>query len=208
MTSPRPDRIPDLTSPGGIAIMRKMRHILFVFPPAFSLSGDQRFQIFKFLLFMSLLIAIVVLTYIFFESRHRRTIRKNFRKFTESHSLPQTEMRSMPRVSIPDTLRIYLTMTGGNFAGRKVQVLDISAAGFKVRALFPPNKLPLNSSLRGAVVHTPINRFVIREIKPVRLENRLRGQTLGIRIEAMDDEEFKEMIRFITYLREFLHHGL
>lgn len=185
-----------------------MRHILFVFSRTVSLSGDKQSQIIKFLLFMVLLIAIVILTYIFFEFRHRRNIWKNFRKFTETHCLPQAEMRSMPRVSIPDTLKVFLTFTGGGFAGRKAQVMDISAAGFGVRALFPSKKLPLNSSLPGAVIHTPINRFVIREIKSVRLENRLRGQTLGIQIAAMDEEEFKEMIRFITYLREFLHHGL
>ena len=185
-----------------------MRHILFVFSRTVSLSGDKQSQIIKFLLFMVLLIAIVILTYIFFEFRHRRSIWKNFRKYAENHNLPQTEMRSMPRVSIPDTLKVFLTLTGGNFAGRKAQVLDISAAGFGVRACFPPNKLSLNSSIPGAVIHTPINHFVIKEIKSVRLENRLRGQTLGIQIEAMDEEEFKEMIRFITYLREFLHHGL
>jgi hypothetical protein len=185
-----------------------MRNILFVFSRTLSLSGDQQSQIIKFLLFMVLLVAIVIFTYIFFEFRHRRNIRKNFRKFAENHCLPQTEMRSMPRVSIPDTLKVFLTLTGGSFAGQKAQVLNISAAGFGVRALFSTQKLPPNSSIPGAVIQTPINRFVIREIKSVRLENRLRGQTLGIQIEAMDEDEFKEMIRFITYLKEFLHHGL
>ena len=188
--------------------MRKMRNTLFVLSRTLSLSGDQKSQIVKFLLFMILLVAVVILTYIVFEFRHRRNIWKNFRKFAENHCLPQTEMRSMPRVSIPDTLKVFLTLTGGRLAGRKAQVLNISAAGFGVRALFPTDNLPPNSSIPGAVIQTPINRFVIREIKSVRLENRLRGQTLGIQIEAMDEGEFREMIRFITYLKEFLHHGL
>jgi hypothetical protein len=185
-----------------------MMRMLFLFPQPFSVSGEKQSEILKFLLFMILLVALVIVTYAFFELRHKRSIRKKFRKFADTHRLPQIEMRSMPRISIPESLRVFLTLTGGNFSGLKTQVLDISAAGFAVRPLFPPKKLPLNASFSGGVVHTPINRFTIRKIKSVRLENRLLGQTLGMQIETMDEGELREMIRFIAYLKEFLHHGL
>jgi hypothetical protein len=138
------------------------------------------------------------------EKNKKKEIRNKFRKFTENTRLSKKELRTVPRISIPETVEIVLTLTDNEYFGLKAYAVDMSLSGFAVKPDFPLKKLPMDTYLKNVIVVTPINRFVIDMIRTVRLEHQVDKRLLAFHIEQIDGDQFEILKNFIAYLDTFL----
>lgn len=153
-----------------------------------------------------LVVAIVLITLIYIsrEKKKKAEMKKKFKRFTESYELSRQEMRAVPRIAVPDTVEIILTLTDSEYFGLKARAMDISLSGFAVIPDFPLKKLPLNVTLKNVLAVTPINTFVIREMKSVRIDHQVNRRLLAYHIEKIDGDQFENLKRFMGYLDNFL----
>jgi hypothetical protein len=150
------------------------------------------------------LVAIVTIIYIILEKIKKKNVTGKFRKFSENHKLNRKNLRAVPRVRVPRSLEVILTLTENEYFGLKARVLDLSLSGFSVRPDFPLRKLPLNAVLKNVLVITPINTFVIKEMKTIRIDHQIERRLMAFHIENVDEDQFENLQQFMAYLDEFL----
>jgi hypothetical protein len=150
------------------------------------------------------LIFIVTAIYIILEKKKKKKEIKRFRKFSEDYKVTKKNLRAVPRVTVPGTLEVVLTLTDNEYFGLKARALDMSLSGFSVRPDFPLRKLPLNVIIKNILVVTPINTFVIKEMKTVRIDHQIEKRLMAFHIESIDEDQFENLQQFMTYLDEFL----
>ena len=158
----------------------------------------------EFTVLLLVAIILVILIYISREKKKKAEIKQKFKRFTESYQLSRQEMRAVPRISVPDTVEIVLTLTDSEYFGLKARARDISLSGFAVIPDFPLKKLPLDVYLKNVLVVTPINTFVIREMKTVRIDHQVDRRLLAYHIEKIDGDQFEDLKTFMGYLDNFL----
>ncbi len=185
-----------------------MSGALILLPLLAVVAEKKTSQALKFSLFMFMLVLIAIFLYVFFEYWGKRALRTKFKKFIESHQMPDADMRAMPRVSVPEALKVEMVLKDPEFGNLKAHVTDISMAGFGLTAASHLKKISLNQTLRNTQVLTPLGPFTVKEIKAVRSEANLNGHRLGIQIVAIDEEHFQQMSAFVIYLKEFLYHAI
>ncbi len=158
----------------------------------------------EFIVFLALSIILIAIVYIFQEKKKKKRIKRKFKQFTENHKLSREEMRTVPRISIPEAMDIILTLTDNDYFGLKAHTLNMSLTGFAVKPNFPLKKLPLNMIIKNAEVVTPINTFVIREMKAIRINHQVDKRLIAFHIEKIDGDQFEKLKTFMTYLDNFL----
>jgi hypothetical protein len=151
-----------------------------------------------------IVIIFVSIIYQWMEKKKRESIRKKFRNFSESHRVSSRNLRAVPRVMVPDSLEVTLTFTEKEYFGLNANALDISLSGFSVKPDFPLRRLPLNILVKNTMVVTPINTFVVREMKTVRIDHQVDRRLLAFHIEKIDEDQFEKLKRFMSYLDEFM----
>ena len=150
------------------------------------------------------LVVLVSVIYMVVEKRKRKHLRQSFRKFSAEHKVTKKNLRAVPRVTVPTALEVVLTLTDNEYFGLKARALDLSLSGFSVKPDFPLRKLPLNAILNNVLVITPINTFVIKEVKTIRIDYQLDKRLMAFHIEAIDEDQFDNLKQFMNYLDEFL----
>jgi len=150
------------------------------------------------------LIVMVTIIYIILEKRKKKNVTRRFRKFSEDHKETRKNLRAVPRVTVPSTLEVILTLTDDEYYGLKARALDLSLSGFSVKPDFPLRKLPLNTVIKNVLVITPINTFVIKEMKTVRIDHQIEKRLMALHIENVDEDQFENLKQFMAYLDEFL----
>jgi hypothetical protein len=150
------------------------------------------------------LVVTVTIIYIILEKIKKKNVTGKFRKFSENHKLNRKNLRAVPRVRVPRSLEVILTLTENEYFGLKARVLDLSLSGFSVRPDFPLRKLPLNVVLKNVLVITPINTFVIKEMKTIRIDHQIERRLMAFHIENVDEDQFENLQQFMAYLDEFL----
>jgi hypothetical protein len=80
----------------------------------------------------------------------------------------------------------------------------MSYSGIAVKPDFPLKKLPLNVVIKNVLVVTPINTFVVREMRTVRIDHQVDKRLLAYHIEKIDGDQFENLKTFIAYLDKFL----
>lgn len=150
------------------------------------------------------LVVIVTIIYIILEKIKKKNVTSKFRKFSENHKVNRKNLRAVPRVRVPRSLEVILTLTENEYFGLKARVLDLSLSGFSVRPDFPLRKLPLNAVLKNVLVITPINTFVIKEMKTIRIDHQIERRLMAFHIEIVDEDQFENLQQFMAYLDEFL----
>ena len=150
------------------------------------------------------LVVIVTIIYTILEKIKKKNVTGKFRKFSENHDVSRKNLRAVPRVRVPRTLEVILTLTEDEYSGLKARVLDLSLSGFSVRPDFPLRKLPLDTVLKNVLVTTPINTFVIKEMKTIRIEHQIEKRLMAFHIENVDEDQFGNLQQFMGYLDEFL----
>ena len=160
--------------------------------------------IIEFIVFLAVGIILIAIIYIFNEKKKKKKIKSKFKQYTKSHKLSREELRTVPRISIPEAMDITLTITGNDYFGLTAHTLDMSLTGFAVKPDFPLKKLPLNMIIKNAKVVTPINTFVIREMKAIRIDDRMDKRLIAFHIEKIDGEQFEKLKTFMSHLDHFL----
>lgn len=158
----------------------------------------------EFTVFLAVVIILIALVYLSREKKRKREVKKKFRKFTENYQLSQQDMRTVPRITIPDSMEITLTLTDNEFFGLKAHAIDMSLSGFAVKPDFPLKRLPLKALLKNVLVVTPINTFVVREMRTVRIDHQVDKRLMAYHIEKIDGDQFEDLKTFIAYLDNFL----
>jgi len=157
-----------------------------------------------FSLFILLVIVLVIMIYQVLEKRKRIMVRKQFRNFTASHKISQKNMRAVPRVVVPDRLDVILTFTDTEYFGLKAFAIDMSLSGLSVKPDFPLKRLPVDTVVKNVLVVTAINTFVVKEMKTVRIDHQAGKRLMAFHIESIDEDQFDNLKKFMTYLDEFL----
>ena len=150
------------------------------------------------------LIVIVTIIYIILEKRKKKNATRRFRKFSENYKMTRKNLRAVPRVTVPSALEVILTLTDKEYFGLKARALDLSLSGFSVKPDFPLRKLPLNAVIKNVLVITPINTFIIKEMKTVRIDHQIEKRLMAFHIENVDEDQFENLQQFMVYLDEFL----
>ncbi len=150
------------------------------------------------------LIVMVTIIYFILEKRKKINATRRFRKFSEDHNVSRKNLRAVPRVTVPNSLEVILTLTDNEYPGLKARALDLSLSGFSVKPDFPLRKLPLNVVIKNVTVTTPINTFTIKEMRTVRIDHQIEKRLMAFHIENIDEDQFENLQQFMAYLDEFL----
>jgi hypothetical protein len=163
-------------------------------------SGVMQFSI----AIIALIVIVTIIYIILEEKRKKKNVTRRFRKFSEAHKVTKKNLRAVPRVTVPGALEVILTLTDNEYFGLKARALDMSLSGFSVKPDFPLRKLPLNAVIKNVLVITPINTFVIKEMKTVRIDHQIEKRLMAFHIENVDEDQFENLQQFMAYLDEFL----
>lgn len=165
---------------------------------------DKTNGVIEFTIFLAVVVLLIILVHVSREKKRKKDIKTKFKKFAENYQLSQQEMRAVPRVNIPETVEVMLTLTDNDYFGLKARALDMSLSGVAVRPDFPLKKLPLGVTLENVLAVTPINTFVIRQMKTVRIDHQVDKRLMAYHIEKIDGDQFENLKTFIAYLDKFL----
>jgi hypothetical protein len=160
-----------------------------------------------FSLFIIGVILILLLIYLRLERKKKKLLKDKFRTFSKNFDLPQGDLRAVPRIAIPQSMEVVLSINESAGQDLRFFILDISLSGFLAEPNFPPKKVPSDSILQQITITTPINHFLIEEIELLRIEQRLKKKVMGFRIRKIDEEQFEELKMFIKFLDKFLDNG-
>jgi len=164
-------------------------------------------SILGFIGFIIVIVVIVMVIYLIFEKKRKDKIKKEFKEFTTNFSLSDKDLRTVPRISIPESLEVIITFSCGKYEGLKSHAIDMSLSGIAVRPDFSLKKIPLNATLENVLVKTPVNNFSIRELKQARTENRAGKKLMAFNIVSIDEDQFEELKIFMSFLYKFLKDG-
>jgi hypothetical protein len=159
------------------------------------------------LIFSAVLIAVVISVFVVFiksEKKKKKTISKEFKTFSQTYQLPENNMRAVPRVTIPNSLDVVLTLTDNDYFGLRAYALDMSLSGFSVKPDFPLKKLPVNVLIHNVLVVTPINTFAIKEMKTIRIDHQIEKRIMAFHIVQIDEDQFENLKTFMAHLDEFI----
>ncbi len=154
--------------------------------------------------FIIVLIVIVKVIYLILEKKKKGKIKKKFKGFINSFSLSNKDLRTVPRISIPESLEVIITFSYGKHEGLKSYAINMSLSGIAVKPDFSLKKIPLNATLENVLVKTPVNNFVIRELKQARIESRTENKLMAFNIVNIDEDQFEELKSFMSFLYKFL----
>jgi hypothetical protein len=149
-------------------------------------------------------IILVITVYQITEKKKKKEIKKKFRNFSESYKISKKNLRAVPRIVLPSALEAILTFTDDDYFGLKAFVNDMSLSGFSVKPDFPLKRLPVNTVIKNTLVVTPINTFVVKEMKSVRIDHQIDKRLMAFYIQSIDEDQFDNLKQFIAYLDEFL----
>ena len=153
------------------------------------------------------LIVLLGMLYMVSERKKKKNLKREFKSFSDSYDLPETDLRAVPRITIPESLEVTLTIRNGKYPILKAYVSDMSLSGFSVRPDFPSKQLSPHSIIENAEVNSPVNNFKIKELKTVRIERNMGRRQAAFHIKSIECDQFDELKKFITYLDEFLKNG-
>lgn len=162
------------------------------------------FGIVEFTFSLAMVILLITSVNISREKKKKKEIKRKFREFTDSYRLSKKELRTVPRIAIPDSMEVILALTDKDYFGLKAHAIDMSLSGFAVRPDFPLKKLPLDTCLENVLVITPINTFIVQMVKIIRLEHHVDKRLLAFHIERIDGDQFEIHKTFMAYLDTFL----
>jgi len=162
------------------------------------------------MVFLVLIVMLSILAgwgYRVFERRKKMSVSRQFKDFQAEHPHVVADMRTVPRIGIPETMDVVLTFRDARQRERRAVVIDISMNGMASEPRFSLRRVRLPLILEDARVQTPINHFHIRRLKMVRMGRATNQKVLGFAFEDVEAEQFEELKSFMTYLNRFLAHG-
>jgi len=153
------------------------------------------------------LITLLGLLYVVSEKNKKKNLKKEFKNFGDTFKLPELELRAVPRITIPESLEVTLTIKNGKYPEMRGYVSDMSLSGISVKPDFPLKRLTLHSIIKNAEINSPVQKFTIKELKTVRIDRNTERRQAAFRINSIEGEQFDELKKFIAYLDQFLKNG-
>ncbi len=145
------------------------------------------------------LLILLLLLYLISRETKKMKVKKEFEQFRDNVDFPQQDMRTVPRITVPDSLEIIVTLPDG----LKGYIVKMSLSSFDMRPSFSLKKPLINSLYSNVAVHTPINRFMIKEAKIIRSRRRDEKRLVALRIVKMEDDQFDYLKNFMAFLDKF-----
>jgi len=164
-------------------------------------------SILGFIGFIIVIVVIAIVIYLVFEKKKKDKIKKEFKEFTTNFSLSNKDLRTVPRISIPESLEVIITFSYGKHEGLKSYAINMSLSGIAVSPDFSLKKIPLNATLENVLVKTPVNNFIIKELKQARIESIAENKLMAFNIVSIDEDQFENLKSFMNFLYKFLKDG-
>ena len=161
------------------------------------------------LMFFGLILFLIFLSgglYLLFEKRRKAAVNKRFRTFHAQQNLSGKDLRTLPRISIPDSMDVILSFLDEKQSQRKAFATDISMNGVAAAPDFSVRKVSSDLVLENVQVDTPINQFFINKLRLIRVGSLLEHKLMAFTFEHMDEEQFEELKIFMNHLNKFLAH--
>ena len=115
-----------------------------------------------FLFIFLILSALLAIGGIFlYEKKKGRKITHRFREFSNKYKINEKDLRSVPRILIPDNINVGVKLSEKPYVRLKGKVVDMSLSGFRVSFRAPFKVIPDDQIFRNVTIITPLNRIRI-----------------------------------------------
>jgi hypothetical protein len=161
------------------------------------------------LIFLGLIVFLISLgvgLYLLIERRRKAILNRRFRSFHAQQDLSGKDLRTVPRITIPESMDVILSFLDEKHLERRAFATDISMNGLAAQPDFSVRKVSNDLVLENVQVETPINQFFINKLKLVRVGSPIEQKLLAFTFEKMDEEQFEELRIFMNHLNKFLSH--
>ena len=142
-----------------------------------------------------------------FEKRKGRKITTRFREFSKKYKITEKDLRSVPRILIPENINVSVKLSEKPYARLKGKVVDMSLSGFRVSFKSPFKVIPDDQIFRNVTIITPLERIFIKSIKIVRIENSVKKVIFALYIKDIDENDYTELKNTMIYFEKFSKNG-
>ncbi len=163
--------------------------------------------IIKIFIFLIPLAALTLGIIYLYERKQGRKVTIKFREFSKKYKITEKDLRSVPRVLIPDNIRIGVKLSEKEYARLKGKVVDMSLSGFRVSFKAPFKAIPEDQLFRNVVVITPLKRIKVRSLKIVRIENSVKKVIFALYIKEIEEQEYLDLKNTMIYFQKFSKNG-
>ncbi len=143
----------------------------------------------------------------FFEKKKGRNITTRFREFSKKYKITEKDLRSVPRVLIPENINVSVKLSESEYTRLKGKVVDMSLSGFRVSFRSPFRVIPEDQIFRNVLIVTPLNRINVRSLKIVRIENSVKKVIFALYIKDIDENDYTDLKNIMIYFEKFSKNG-
>jgi len=159
--------------------------------------------IIKIFIFLIPLAALVLGVIYLYERRKGERVTIRFREFTKKYKITEKDLRSVPRILIPDNIRVGVKLGEKEYSRLKGKVVDMSLSGFRVSFRSPFKTIPEDQIFRDIVVVTPLNRIKIKSLKIVRIENSVKKVIFALYVKEIEEKDYTDLKNIMIYFEKF-----
>ena len=138
-----------------------------------------------------------------YEKKKGRKMVIRFREFSKKYKITEKDLRSVPRILVPDNINVGVRLCEKQYIKLKGKVVDMSLSGFRVSFKSPFKTIPEDQIFRDVAIVTPLNRISIRSLKIVRIENSVKKVIFALYIKDIDENEYIELKKTMIYFEKF-----
>lgn len=160
-------------------------------------------NIINFLLILFSVFLIFLLGLIFLDKNRKSSAKKRFRDLGHKLMDRSSDMRSVPRISVPEQLEIFLRFSEESYKRMKVKVVDLSLSGLRANFNYRVRRFPDSMSFKDASIVTPTEKIKINSVNVTRIESQVKKGIIAFRFKDMDENQFELLKKTISDIREF-----
>lgn len=159
--------------------------------------------IIKFFIFLIPLASLALGGIYMYERKKGRKIVAKFREFSKKYKITEKDLRSVPRILIPDTINVGVKFNEKEYSRLKGKVVDMSLSGLRVSFRAPFKVIPEDQIFRKVSLITPLNRININSLKIVRIENSIKKIIFALYVKDIDEKDYTELKNIMIYFEKF-----
>ncbi len=155
---------------------------------------------------MILFIALIIGIFILYERKKKKKDTLRFKEFSSSYKITEKDLRSVPRVLIPDNINVSVKLSEKEYSGVKGRVVDLSLSGLRVSFKSPFKAIPEDQIFNNITITSPISKISVKSLKIVRIENSVKKVVFALYIREIDEDGYKELKNTMIYFEKFSEH--
>ncbi len=192
-----------------------MSIVILIAPASFSCLFDRQIEntyhitmgghtiIIKIFIFLIPLAALTLSVIYLYERKKGKKVTHRFREFSKKYKITEKDLRSVPRILIPDNISVGVKLGGKEYSRLKGKMVDMSLSGFRVSFKAPFKAIPEDQIFRNVIVITPLNRIMIRSLKIVRIENSVKKVIFALYIKEIEEKDYTDLKNTMIYFERF-----